>query len=69
MEEKVVRIGNINCEHCVRTIERELKELPGVLRVAASAETREVRVQWGSPANWREIQSLLVEINYPPTQP
>ena len=67
MDEKVVRIENINCEHCVRSIESELSELPGVLQVEASAETREVRVQWAEPANWHEIKSLLLGINYPPT--
>ena len=67
MNEKIVRIENINCEHCVRSIESDLGEFPGVLRVEASVETREVRVQWAEPASWDEIESLLIEINYPPT--
>jgi copper chaperone CopZ len=48
------------------TIERELKELEGVVSVNADAETRNVSVEWESPANWAGIEALLTEINYPP---
>lgn len=65
MEEKVVSVSNISCGHCVRTIERELRELAGVVRAEASAETKRLRVSWNSPANWQQIENLLREINYP----
>ena len=38
--EKTVSEPNISCGHCVKTIERELGELPGVESVAAEAEGR-----------------------------
>ena len=43
MENKTVKVPNISCHHCVMTIERELKELEGVVSVNANAETKE---QW-----------------------
>ena len=66
MESKTVRVPNISCHHCVMTIERELKELDGIVSVNADAETKAVSVEWESPANWEGIEALLTEINYPP---
>ncbi len=68
MEYKVVTVPNISCGHCVRAIERELSELAGVVRAQASAETRELRIEWTPPASWFQIEGLLKEINYPPSQ-
>jgi hypothetical protein len=48
------------------TIERELGDLEGVAGVNGDAETKQVTVEWDSPANWEGIESLLTEINYPP---
>jgi copper chaperone len=66
MENKTVRVPNISCHHCVMTIERELKELEGVVSVNADVETKAVSVEWESPADWAGIEALLSEINYPP---
>jgi len=65
MENKTVRVPNISCQHCVMTVERELKELEGVVSVNADAETKTVSVEWKSPADWAGIEALLAEINYP----
>jgi copper chaperone len=66
MASKTFTVPNISCNHCVMTIKRELGELAGVTSVAADAETKNVTVEWESPANWESIKSLLTEINYPP---
>jgi copper chaperone len=68
MSEKTFTIPNISCGHCVRTVETELKELPGVKNVQADAGTKKVTVTWEAPATWEQIESTLVEINYPPAQ-
>jgi hypothetical protein len=47
------------------TIERELGELEGVVSAKADEDTKEVSVEWESPATWDSIKSLLEEINYP----
>ena len=66
MASKTFSVPNISCNHCVMTIKRELGELAGVDGVTADAETKNVTVEWESPATWEAIESLLTEINYPP---
>lgn len=58
-------VPNINCGHCVRTIQNELSELSGVKAVDADQRTRQVKVSYDSPATPESIESLLAEINYP----
>jgi hypothetical protein len=47
------------------TIQRELRELEGVVSATGDIETKAVTVEWESPATWDSIKSLLDEINYP----
>jgi copper chaperone CopZ len=65
MGSKTFEVPSISCGHCVMSIQRELGELAGVVSVEASAETKQVKVEWESPATWEGIKSLLAEINYP----
>lgn len=58
-------VPKINCNHCVHTIKSELIELDGVKNVSADAVTKEVVVDYDSPATPESIESLLAEINYP----
>jgi hypothetical protein len=44
----------------------ELADLAGVQTVKADRESRQVKVDWDQPATWEKIESLMVEINYPP---
>lgn len=58
-------VPGINCNHCVHTIKTELGEQEGVKSVNASAETKEVVVEYDAPASPASIEALLAEINYP----
>ena len=62
---KTFRVPNVSCNHCVMTIKRELGELEGVVSVDGDVETKDVTVEWESPATWEDIKLLLSEINYP----
>jgi hypothetical protein len=44
----------------------ELGDLDGVQNVTTDMKSRQVVVEWGQPATWDKIESLMVEINYPP---
>lgn len=66
METKTFTVPNISCGHCTHTIETEVADIIGVNSVKADQQSKQVTVQWDSPATWSEIQSLLQEINYPP---
>jgi copper chaperone len=59
-------VPNISCGHCVHTIKMEVGEIAGVSRVEASQETKKVVIEFNSPATEERIESVLVEINYPP---
>ncbi len=66
MSTRTVVIPDISCGHCTHTIEAELSALPGVRSVAAEVTSKQVWVEWGSPATWDQIEAALVEIHYPP---
>jgi copper chaperone CopZ len=66
MQTKTVKVPNISCGHCVRTIENEVGELNGVISVSASETSKLLTVEWNEPQTWENIQALLQEINYPP---
>ena len=66
MANKTVSVPAIHCQHCVRTIERELSELDGVTSVKADVDTKQVTVTWQEEqVNWDSIRALLEEIGYP----
>jgi copper chaperone len=69
MTSRTVRVPNISCGHCVRTIEREVGEVDGVASVSADAGSREVRVEWDEArASWEDIRRVLEEIHYAPAE-
>ena len=65
MNKVTLSVPNINCNHCVNTIETELKELDGVISVAANSVSKEVDIEYADPANEDSLLLLLAEINYP----
>lgn len=58
-------IPSISCNHCVKTIEFELKEVPGVEEVRADVETRTAKITFKDPATEEKIIEVLAKINYP----
>jgi len=68
MEKKTVKVPNINCVHCVHTIESELSGLPYIKSVRANLGSKEVEIEWDDEKNWPNIVALLKGINYPPRE-
>ena len=67
MPTKTYNVPNINCGHCVMTIERELGEMDGVQSVKGDPGSKSVTVSWDEgTTSWEEVESLMREINYPP---
>jgi copper chaperone len=58
-------VPNINCGHCVHTIQTEVADLTGVKSVKADAGSKIVEIVFDNPANEEQIKALLAEINYP----
>ena len=65
MTSLTLHVPNISCAHCVHTIQTELGELPGVRRVQANEQTKNVTVAFEPPASSDSIRALLAEIDYP----
>jgi copper chaperone CopZ len=68
MEKKTVKVPNINCVHCIHTIESELSGLPYISSVKANLGSKEVEIEWENVKNWPNIVALLKGINYPPQE-
>ncbi len=68
MEKKTFTVPNIGCDGCVRTVENEVHDVAGVQAVKAELSSKQVTIEWGSPASWDAIKAKLVEIEYPPAE-
>ena len=66
MQNKTFLVPNISCGHCTHTVEMELGDIKGVQSVKADLNSQQVSVEWDTPATWEQIETTLVEINYPP---
>jgi copper chaperone len=61
-----LNIPAISCGHCVATIQRETKEVPGVLAVAADQQAKTATFTLANEAALTDVKATLVEIGYPP---
>lgn len=68
IDTKKLSIPNITCGHCVMTIKRELSDIDGVSKVEGDPNTKEITIEWDSPATLEKIKSTLKEINYPASE-
>jgi len=60
-----LRIPNISCNHCVMRVERETKDLPGVVAVEARAEDKSATFTLESMEALDGVKDALTEIGYP----
>lgn len=65
MSTKTYTVPAISCGHCTATIERELKELAGVLNVKADLDSKRVVVDAKDDAVFPEVELTMAEIGYP----
>jgi copper chaperone len=63
----VLSVPNIRCGHCVKTINRELKQMSSVVSVEASMEHKQVAVEYVGDA-LPEVKAKLDEIGYSATE-
>lgn len=65
MARRTLKVPNISCEHCIRTIKREVGALPGVSAVEGEVETQEVTVVYDGERTLEKVMGTLEEIGYP----
>ena len=68
METKKVHVPGIGCNGCVRTIQNEVSQVPGVNSVKAELATKDVTITWSGGTTWDAIKAKLVEIGYAPEE-
>lgn len=64
---KTLTIPAISCQHCLKTIERELKLVDGVEYKQGSVETKAVLVDYSDDAALSAARAALIEAGYTPT--
>ena len=62
-----LNIPNISCGHCVMTITRETKDLPGVVKVEGNQQAKTATFTVENEAALATVKETLVEIGYPAT--
>ena len=66
MQDKIIKIPNISCEHCVHAIKSEIESLEGIISIDVDKDSKEVLITWHEQIlDWDSIKNLLAEINYP----
>lgn len=65
MNTKTVHISDVNCNHCVNTVIREISDLNGVSSISGDAESKSFTFEWNEPASWEQISAELDELGYP----
>ncbi len=58
-------IPNISCHHCVMTVKRETKDLPGVINVDADVPSKTATFELENQATLAKVKETLAEIGYP----
>ena len=62
----VLRVPNISCEHCQRTIMNALTPIVGVHRVSVDIPTQQVHVDYDETrVDVERLQAILEEEDYP----
>jgi len=64
-QETVLSVPDISCEHCVKTINGALNELPGVEAVTTDIPTKTVHLRYyPSQISMETIKAVLDEAGY-----
>jgi copper chaperone CopZ len=59
-------ISNMHCEGCVRLVENELKEIPGVVSAKAVLFDQSVTINYnGDESMVQQFRNILTKVGYP----
>jgi copper chaperone len=65
VQETILSVPDISCEHCVNTINGALKELPGVEAVSTDIPTRTVHLRYDpSRLSLEKVEAVLDDAGY-----
>lgn len=64
MVQRVYRVPDVSCQHCVRAITSELQKIPGVQSVHVDLDTKLVTVAADESVSDDEIRAGIEEAGY-----
>jgi len=64
MMERIYRVPDVSCDHCVAAITRELTKLPGVREVGVDLETKLVTVRHDGSVTDDDVRAGIEEAGY-----
>ncbi len=64
MVQRVYRVPDVSCQHCVRAITSELQKIPGVQSVHVDLDTKLVTVAADESVSDEEIRAGIEEAGY-----
>lgn len=64
MSETVYEVTGMTCGHCAAAVERELKKIPGVTKVAVNIETGAVTVDSEAVLERTQVAAAIEEAGY-----
>ena len=64
MVERVYRVPDVSCAHCVNAIMQALSRIPGVEAVQVDLDTKLVKVQAGESVSDADIRAGIEEAGY-----
>lgn len=64
MVERVYRVPDVSCEHCVNAITQELSKIDGVRTVDVDLETKQVTVQSDAEVSDAALRAGIEEAGY-----
>ncbi|MEQ8671570.1 MAG: cation transporter [Aggregatilineales bacterium] len=66
MQSKSFHIYQVHSQEEVDHITDALNRIPGVKSTTGDFETKIFAIQWSDPAEWKDIENAIVELDYTP---
>ena len=65
MKQELIKVEGMTCQHCVQTIMKALKKIPGLNAIDVSLDNKEVKVCFDDKEiNLQEITKKIVEVGF-----
>ena len=65
MKQELIKVEGMTCQHCVQTIMKALKKIPGINTIDVSLDNKEVNVCFDdNETKLKEITKKIVEVGF-----
>ena len=69
-KKETLAVQGMSCSHCEQTVEKGLRELPGIKRVKADHKQNRVEIFYsGGPLDVEVVRKKIVELGYEVVSP